>query len=319
VPQPGDGVRNDGLTLLHCDHACPLDERRRAGCVVLEQLREVGYERRRRHDPAEPPSGHQPRLRERVRADHAIVGLRQIEERRRGRAFRAAFEVEPLVGVVGDDPDPVPAAVREDRALRFGRQRPPGRVVRRIDVHRARSGLERCEQSIDIERPPVSAEGELHAVDARAEDFRDLDEVRPERLPTTSCALTTSCDAPPRPLPTRLGSARNAAATPSLESCRISHNRRDVGKRLSRCGSFRLLGKPAFTVNSREGLPQVRLEAWRVAKGAVQDGFHGCLVGCSIAARAVRRVRDCKRFGGARRGHPMRTHPKRRRNEASVR
>jgi hypothetical protein len=58
-----------------------------------------------------------------------------------------------------------------------------------------------------------------------------------------------------------------------LESGRISHNRRDVGKRTGR-DPLGLRSEPAFALDSREGLSEVGLKAWCVAKRAIQDRFH---------------------------------------------
>ena len=65
------------------DDARPLHEHRRARRVVFDQLAEVGHQRGGRDDPAEAPAGHQPRLREAVRADHALVAVGEVEKRRR--------------------------------------------------------------------------------------------------------------------------------------------------------------------------------------------------------------------------------------------
>ncbi len=173
-------ARHDRFALRHGGDAGALHEALRARGVVLDQLADAGDERRRRDQPAEPPAGHQPVLGERVGADHPVLGRREVQERR-GDAGAGRAVVEPLVGIVGHDPDPVPAAVREQRVLRRAVDRPAGRVVRRVDVERARARRERREQAVEVERPAARTERERHAVDRRAEDLRDLDQVRPQR------------------------------------------------------------------------------------------------------------------------------------------
>ena len=61
-------ARDRGLALRDRGDARVLHERRRARRVVLDELAEIGHQRARRDDPAEPPAGHQPRLREAVGA-----------------------------------------------------------------------------------------------------------------------------------------------------------------------------------------------------------------------------------------------------------
>ncbi len=115
-------ILREGLAFGHRRHAGLLHERRRAGGVVFHQLAEVVHQRRRQHHPAEPPAGHQPRLGERIDGDHAGVTRGDVEEGRRDAPFRAV--VEPLVDLVGDDPDAVPLAVVEHGLLGGARHRP---------------------------------------------------------------------------------------------------------------------------------------------------------------------------------------------------
>jgi hypothetical protein len=85
--------------------------------VVLEELREIGtIAAGATTQPSRHPR-HQPRLGERVGADDAIVGVGEIEERRRRPIVVAPVVIEPLVRVVGDDPDSLAPAVLE-QALR---------------------------------------------------------------------------------------------------------------------------------------------------------------------------------------------------------
>ena len=64
---------------------CPHAERtRRARGVVLDQFGQIVHQFGGRDDPAQPPAGHQPRLRERVRPDNPVVARGEIEKRRRG-------------------------------------------------------------------------------------------------------------------------------------------------------------------------------------------------------------------------------------------
>ena len=73
------------LAVAQRGDAGALDEHRRARRVVFDQLADLRHQRVGRDDPAEPPAGHQPRLREAVRADDACVAVGEVEERRRAR------------------------------------------------------------------------------------------------------------------------------------------------------------------------------------------------------------------------------------------
>ena len=59
--------------------------------------------------------------------------------------------------------------------------RPSGRIVRRIDQHRARARRQRIEQPVDVERPAAGAERQRDSDDFGAEDLRNLGQVRPQR------------------------------------------------------------------------------------------------------------------------------------------
>src|SRR5215468_8396724 len=117
-------MRDRRFALRDRDHARPLHEHWGARGVVLDQLAEVWHQGKWRHDPSEPPSGHQPGLGEAVGADQAIIRRSEIEKRRSAYRLLAALVVQPLVHVVGDDPDPLPPAMREDRGLCFALERP---------------------------------------------------------------------------------------------------------------------------------------------------------------------------------------------------
>ena len=84
-PRARKRVRDRRFAVGDGGHARALDEDRRARRVVLDQLAEIRHQRGRRDDPAQPEAGHQPRLGEAVGADHAIVGVREVEKRRRAR------------------------------------------------------------------------------------------------------------------------------------------------------------------------------------------------------------------------------------------
>jgi hypothetical protein len=153
------------FALRHGGDAGALHEALRARGVVLDELADAGDERRRRHEPAEPPAGHEPVLGERVGADHPVVRQREIQERRRDAGAGRAV-VEALVGVVGHDPDPVPAAVREQGVLRRAVDRPAGRVVG-LDVS-ARVPARAPRANGRGRRQPRRTEGEQHALNRRA-------------------------------------------------------------------------------------------------------------------------------------------------------
>src|SRR2546428_825702 len=105
-----------------------------ARAVVVEELAEIGHQRRWSDDAAQAPPGHQPRFGKTVGAYDAVRGIGKIEE---GRGAVVTAVVKPLVDIVGDDPDAVLAAMRENRLLRLALECPAGRVVRRIDHYRA--------------------------------------------------------------------------------------------------------------------------------------------------------------------------------------
>ena len=136
------------------------------------------HQRRRRDDPAQPPAGHRPCLRKAVRRNDSIIRIGQREKR---RCRSVIAEIHALVDVVGDDPDTVLTAVRENRFLLCSRQRPAGRIVGRVHHQRARRRRERIEQPIEIERPSSGAEVERDARHARGEDLGNLGEIRPQR------------------------------------------------------------------------------------------------------------------------------------------
>ena len=71
--------------------------------------------------------------------------------------------------------------MRQDGPLVGGAERPAGRIVRRIDVDRARRRSQRVQQSVDVERPTGVPERQFDAGDLRPQDLRNLDEVGPER------------------------------------------------------------------------------------------------------------------------------------------
>ena len=135
----------------------------------------------RRDDPAEPPSGHQPRLRKAVGADDAIVAVGEIEERR--RAQRASSRVS--------------TAARRRRRRR-SRCRAGGNARGSLPARRASivqpvglfgeliisarvpgvsASSSRSRSSVQPSAPNRSATQH----DVGAEDLRNLDQVRPQR------------------------------------------------------------------------------------------------------------------------------------------
>ena len=73
------------------------------------------------------------------------------------------------------------AAVFENRALGFAVDGPAGRIVRRVDVNRARSGLQRRQQALEVERPAFGREAERKSDRFGAEDLGNFHQVRPDR------------------------------------------------------------------------------------------------------------------------------------------
>ena len=165
--------------MLDRDHAGALHENRRARGVVFDQLAQIGHQRRRRDDPPQAESRHQPCLGKTVGADQAVVRVGDVEKRRRARACLATGVVQALVDIVGDDPDAVFAAMLEGGSLFSGAQGPAGRIVGRVDHDRACAGCERIEQSIDIERPTAAAEPQRNPRHVRAENLWNLSQIRP--------------------------------------------------------------------------------------------------------------------------------------------
>src|SRR5436190_820063 len=127
--EASERVQYRWLALGHSNDARALHEHGRAGGVVFDELAEVGHQRRWSDDPAQPPPGHQPRFGKTVGAYDTVGGIGKIEE---GRRAIGCAVVKPLVDIVGDDPDAVLAAMRENRVLRLTLESPAGGVVRRI-------------------------------------------------------------------------------------------------------------------------------------------------------------------------------------------
>ena len=136
-----------------------------------------------RRDPAQAKAGHQPGLGEGVGADEAVVRVADLQEGGRDRRGlgRAARVVQALVGIVGEDPDAVPAAVLEDRALRRRLDGPAGGVVGRVHVERGGARGEGSEQLIEIQRPALGREAQRHGGHRRTEDLGNLHQVGPQR------------------------------------------------------------------------------------------------------------------------------------------
>ena len=58
---------------------------------------------------------------------------------------------------------------------------PPGRIVRRVDVQRARPRRQRRQQPVEVERPSRRRKIERQAFDLRPQHLRNLDQVGPQR------------------------------------------------------------------------------------------------------------------------------------------
>ena len=165
---------------------------RRAGGVELDQLADVRRHAARQHQPAQAPAGHQEALRKAVDDDQAVVGRGDVEKARRA-ALRRRLEVDALVDLVGDDPGAGRAAVREERLLLGARQRPAGRVVRRIDEQRRGCvGVTASSSASQVERHAPSAPGAARSARRGAPRIAGC----AVRLGQTGTTATTSSPAP---------------------------------------------------------------------------------------------------------------------------
>ena len=143
--------------------------------------------------PADAPAGHRPGLGEAVDREHAVAVLGDLQDRGRD----VAVEIEPVVDLVGDDPDAGAAAEVEQRLQLLRARRPAGRVGRRRQEDGARAGIAGGEQRVEVE-PPVGVEVERDGTRLAADQVdgvvdvrplrRDIDDVGAEYRPDSSSA-----------------------------------------------------------------------------------------------------------------------------------
>ena len=114
-----------------------------------------------------------------MRDDQAVVGRGDVQEARRAGVV-GGLEVQALVDLVGQQPRAGRAAVVEQALLLGARQRPAGRVVRRVDDQHARARRDRGEQRVHVQRPGAVHRRQRHAAHRRAHDRRLRDQVGPD-------------------------------------------------------------------------------------------------------------------------------------------
>src|SRR4051812_23837421 len=93
---------------------------------------------------------------------------------------------QPLIDIIGHDPDAVPAAMGENGLLLFAGDHPAGRIVWRIDEYRFGSGRQGVKQLLYIELPSrnrrvrtgIAAEAQRHGYDFSAKYLRNLYQIR---------------------------------------------------------------------------------------------------------------------------------------------
>src|SRR6185436_11179913 len=125
------GVNDDRFASLDGSNSGALYEWRCTGRVVFDELSYVLDEFLRHDDPAQSKPCHEPRLGERVHADHPVLSCCNVQKRGSGRwrlhgdtSCSRTCKIEPLVRVVGENPDTVPTAVLEDGHLAIAIDRP---------------------------------------------------------------------------------------------------------------------------------------------------------------------------------------------------
>ena len=176
--QATDQARYESVGLRQRGQAGALHEHRRARGVELDQLADRVGQCGRHHQPTQPPAGHQKALGEAVRHDQPVVGVGDVEKTR--RRFSVPEE-HPFVDLVRNDPGAGAAAVVEDGLLLGARQRPAGRIVRRIDQQHAGLRSHRAQQRVHVERPRASPNLERHALHRGTQDGRLRGQVGPHR------------------------------------------------------------------------------------------------------------------------------------------
>ena len=170
----------DCLAMANRGQARALHETRRARCIELDQLFDVGQQGLRCHQPAESPAGHLPGLAEGVRHHQPVVRVGHIEKR--GRAL-TAIKDQPLIGFIRNHPDAQPPAVFDHHPLGIGRHHPAGRIAGRVDHQQAGVGRQCREQSIEVERPASGCriDRQGNRLDAGPKHRGDRGQVGPQR------------------------------------------------------------------------------------------------------------------------------------------
>ena len=165
------------VALVERRDGAALQEFRRAGARILDEILDDLPVARGRRQPADAPAGHGPVLGHRVDVEDRLVRLRHVVEG--GRAL--VLIEEARIDLVGDDPEPARARKVADGDQLIAGGGPAGRVAGRIQEQRRRPSGDGVEIAVEIERPAGIAEAHRHLDGARAANLRGGGEVRPGR------------------------------------------------------------------------------------------------------------------------------------------
>ena len=178
-------MRDDLLAALQGHTAGLLHEAWRTRGVVLDQLAKIVHQCSRHLQPAQSPACHQEGFGKAVGRHHPLIGFGEIEERRRARGLaRRRVVHQPLIDIVGHQPDAVLATVRKHLLLLLARDHPASRIVRRIQQQCAGTGYQCIEQLVKVELPARSItrifELQRYRHHVGTKYARDLEQVRPQ-------------------------------------------------------------------------------------------------------------------------------------------
>ncbi len=171
-------MRDETFAALDRRDGGALHEVRDARGRILDHVLDHLTERGMRRDPADAPASHRPVLGKRVDEQDAVFGVHHVEERRRARPFAIP---EARIGLVGDDPETVPAREREQRGEVVARRGPAGRIAGENHKQRARLRRDGGGEPVEIERPAIVAERHRHFDRTRADDAGRGCGIRPGR------------------------------------------------------------------------------------------------------------------------------------------
>ena len=158
-PRPRHLVGDKVVALVERNDAGALHELRHARRRILNEIFDLLPERGMGCDPSHAPARHRPILGEGVDEEDAILGRHDIVE---GWCARTVPVPEAGIGLVGDDPESMPAGDREQRREVVAARGPSGGIRRRDHHERPRARADGGREPIEIERPALIAEIHRH-------------------------------------------------------------------------------------------------------------------------------------------------------------